>query len=514
MKEKIKDYLYKDGKLIHQRLQERIFNKEFPTYKKSHDELSLNNDLWLFVNDLSHTDFKCKSCSSQTAFKSFNLGYREFCSNTCVNKHNAENKEFSKKISETRTKKYSTEYYLDKYGYPRVGDKFLYYNKLIDRNKLIRILDSGYVDTKEYFISHWEDFKHKVSEEWVSLYFPLVYKEIITNYQNLDCTFQQKKYMYINDLANVPKCPSCNINNTDFNYSSFSFNYTCKSVNCRKSSSSQEREIYEYVINLVKELELEVINNFRIDNNEIDIYIPKLKLGIEFNGLYWHSEKYKEKDYHLKKKEFFKDRDIDIFFIWEDDWHAKKDLIKSMIKNKLGLSSKIFARKCEVKPIRYDQASKFHKNNHLRGSCIGKNHIGLFYDNDLVSCCTFGKSRFKESGNIELIRFSSRQGTSVIGGFSKILSFYIKSNKFDAGTKIISYADYDISNGNVYEKTGFNSHGHTGVGFYWIKGKERYSRQSLWKLSKGKQDSDNYLRNLGYTKIWNAGNLKYVLELK
>lgn len=34
---------------------------------------------------------------------------------------------------------------------------------------------------------------------------------------------------------------------------------------------------------------------------EIDFYLPKYKIGIEYDGVYWHSEVYKDKDYHLNK---------------------------------------------------------------------------------------------------------------------------------------------------------------------------------------------------------------------
>ena len=38
-----------------------------------------------------------------------------------------------------------------------------------------------------------------------------------------------------------------------------------------------------------------------LEGREIDIYIPSKQIGIEFNGTYWHSDKYVEKDYHYKK---------------------------------------------------------------------------------------------------------------------------------------------------------------------------------------------------------------------
>ena len=47
----------------------------------------------------------------------------------------------------------------------------------------------------------------------------------------------------------------------------------------------------------------EIVENSReiIKPYELDIYLPKLKIAFEFNGLYWHNELYLEKNYHLNK---------------------------------------------------------------------------------------------------------------------------------------------------------------------------------------------------------------------
>ena len=35
----------------------------------------------------------------------------------------------------------------------------------------------------------------------------------------------------------------------------------------------------------------DVINRAKINNTEIDIYIPSLEIGIEYDGYYWHKDK-------------------------------------------------------------------------------------------------------------------------------------------------------------------------------------------------------------------------------
>ena len=75
---------------------------------------------------------------------------------------------------------------------------------------------------------------------------------------------------------------------------------------------------------------------------EIDIYSPKLKLGFEFNGDYWHSDevinktskgKFKtsgEKDKF--KYNLAKEKGIDLYFIWEHDWESRLEVVKRYLR--------------------------------------------------------------------------------------------------------------------------------------------------------------------------------------
>ena len=71
---------------------------------------------------------------------------------------------------------------------------------------------------------------------------------------------------------------------------------------CGRSISNGESEICDYVKGLVGEENVVVRARNVIDNYEIDIYVPSKQIGIEYNGLYWHSEgNGKDKWYHLNK---------------------------------------------------------------------------------------------------------------------------------------------------------------------------------------------------------------------
>ena len=113
-----------------------------------------------------------------------------------------------------------------------------------------------------------------------------------------------------------------------------------------------------------------------------------------------------------------------------------------------------------------------------------------------------------------MYRFCSSK--NVIGGASKLLSYFIKQYK---PKKIISYADRRWSDGNLYKKIGFNLVRHTDISYYYFKPGYaiRYHRFGFRKniLSKKLVLFDPQLtewQNMqlnGYDRIWDCGNLKY-----
>lgn len=67
---------------------------------------------------------------------------------------------------------------------------------------------------------------------------------------------------------------------------------------------------------------------------------------------------------------------------------------------------------------------------------------------------TFGKSRFKsDNDGIEIIRFCNKLNYQIIGGASKLFSYFKKHYDYK---NIISYTECDISNGKLYENLGMS----------------------------------------------------------
>lgn len=118
---------------------------------------------------------------------------------------------------------------------------------------------------------------------------------------------------------------------------------------------------------------------------ELDIYLPDLNLAFEFNGLYWHSEKFKYNNYHMDKYDLCKEKNIELITIWEDDWSNKQDIIKSMILLKLDILPKIDSKNTEAKILDSTIAGSFMEKNSINGYIESDINIGLILNNIILS---------------------------------------------------------------------------------------------------------------------------------
>ena len=276
------------------------------------------------------------------------------------------------------------------------------------------------------------------------------------------------------------------------------------------SRSIKEDELLKYIQSVYSG---ETIKSYR-DGLEIDIYIPELKIGFEFNGLYFHSEKFRDKNYHLDKTKFFEDKGIRIIHIWEDDWDCKNEIIKSQINNWTGITkTKIYARECDVVEISDIKLTRsFIDTNHIQGYVNSIKKYGLVYKGELVSLMTFDRSEGRnkmEDGGWNLNRFCNKLNTSVVGGASKLFSFFIKQN---SPSRIISYADRDWSTGDLYFKLGFINTYTTRPDYKYIIDNNRVhkSRYKKSRLNTNLSES-NFMKSKGIDKIYDCGKIKFEL---
>lgn len=283
-------------------------------------------------------------------------------------------------------------------------------------------------------------------------------------------------------------------------------------------TSKYEDEIFEFV-----SLHIKAEKNKRFfESNykyELDIFIEEKNLGIEFNGLYWHSESlinsYRNsngKNYHIDKYNYFKDLGIRVINIFEDEWIDKKDIVKSILLSSIGIYDKIiYARKCEVKETSKDL---FLEENHIQGNAISSINLGLFYEGELVSAMIFSKPRYNKFYQYEMIRYCNKLNTLIIGGASKLLKYFERNYN---PKSIISYCDIRYFTGNMYKNLDFELKRITTPNYYWTDYSRRYNRMLFQKhklKNKLKEfhqeltEEENMILN-GYDRIFDCGNLVF-----
>ena len=378
-----------------------------------------------------------------------------------------QNDEIKEKIKQTSLEKYGTEY-------PIQNEEISSKMKNTVRKKYFEILLDK---TKDYF----EPLFSLV--EYIGLKDELKWKCKECGNEFVDIHF--------NSYQSLPRCPICN----PYSHSKF------------------ETEIVDYI----KSLGIEnIITNDRevIKPLELDIYLPDFNIAFECNGVYWHQEDIKGKDYHQNKTDLCKNKGIQLIHIWEDWWYNKQDIVKSIINNKLGLNTtKIYGRDTEIKEIDFKESKIFIEENHIQGFINSSVNIGLYYNNELVSLMTFGKSRYDKGYDWELLRFCNKKYTNVIGGASKLFNYF--SNNYLNNQNIISYALMDISNGKMYENLGFSLKGITKPNYFYIKGMKRESRQTYQKyklkdllkvFDENLSEKENMFIN-GYSRVYDSGSL-------
>jgi hypothetical protein len=293
-----------------------------------------------------------------------------------------------------------------------------------------------------------------------------------------------------------------------------------------ENSSIIENEFKSYI----KSLNVNSINNITsILNNkqEIDVYLPEHKLAFEIDGIYWHSNLFKDRNYHLNKTIQCENGGIQLIHIFDDEWIYKKNIIKSMVKSKLNqFDDKIFARKCVVKELDIKTNNLFLDENHLFGSVSSIIRLGLYYNEKLIAVMNFENLR-KNLGNFEnnnnyynLNRFCTILNTQVIGGASKLLKHFIKTYNPE---KIITYADRRFSNGGLYEKLNFTLVNINRPSYYYFNNnkKQRYHRfnyrkENIIKLGWYCEDKtiDEILLEHHIYKVYDCGTIKYQMDLK
>jgi len=291
---------------------------------------------------------------------------------------------------------------------------------------------------------------------------------------------------------------------------------------CTTNISKQEREIFEWVKSICPDTLPSVRNIEGV--SEIDIYVPSKKVGIEYNGHYWHSAQklmgkermtYAEaKKYHRNKSLACEKQGIRLIHIWDYEWddERKQKVLKNIILGALGmLTERYYARDCKVcrydnTSNRWDELNNFFKENNIQGNRGGTLVYTLEKDDKILMAYKFGKpsgGKAKLKYRYEMVRGASAPGVQVIGGATRLWKHFIKDESPDS---VVYYIDYNYFDGRSVEKIGLKCvGGEPGVKNYFVDEKVVKNRQPSRHA-----EIRQMIRENKVLELWNAGTKVYV----
>ena len=448
--------------------------------------------IWHYVNDYP-TYYLCR-CGNRTSFnRNWIDGYRKSCSPKCAQSNND--------VKEKRKNNIMTNYGVDNIA--KVSDIRL---KTEETNQIRYGASSSFQNDKvrkkwkdsiqlKYGVDHFfktDDFKIKAKQHYL--------KKYGVDHQSKVDDVQLKIQNTCLDRYGV----STYLNTTHARSSIKSYN-----------KSSYENEISEWLLSLG--IKSEGSKYGIIPPLILDIYIKEYNIAIEFNGLYWHSEFFKEKDYHLNKTLKCRENGIHLIHIWEDDWNNQKEVCKSIIINKIGIiKNKIFARKCKIgKIIDHKIASKFLNDNHIQGYSRFSDCYVLYYNDEIVSMMVFGWRSTNAKREYELIRFCNKINFNIIGGASRLFKHFI--NEHIEITSLTSYSDISIFSGGIYSKLGFTKVDKPiPINYWWVvkgvrKHRFNYNKKKLVKMGYSPIKTEvEIMHEIGNYRIFGCGQEKWI----
>lgn len=228
-----------------------------------------------------------------------------------------------------------------------------------------------------------------------------------------------------------------------------------------------------------------------------DILLPEFKIIIECDGLFWHSEAQKpDKNYHKKKRDAYLAHGFRPFFFREDEILSNPSICRSIAHNFMGKNLKVFARTTEV----VNGDSSFFSSFHLMGKGSGTVYSLVDKNGDTLASIQL-KFKSVRDKVLDVSRFCSKPGVTVVGGFSKLVSHAIRELQ---PNKVQTFIDLRYGDGTYLKSLGWNLVSQH-LSFVWTDARGNSFHRMKFPGSTGHQN--------GMLRVWDCGQAKWELNL-
>jgi hypothetical protein len=283
--------------------------------------------------------------------------------------------------------------------------------------------------------------------------------------------------------------------------------------------SKWHHELYDFFVSLDSNA---IVNDRNlISPFELDVVSSDQKFAIECNGLYWHSEAVcTDTKYHQNKSNHALQNNISLLHVFEDEWLdlQKREIIKSMIKVKLGKAQRIFARNLKLCNGESKIVEEFLEKNHLDGSVKSSKAFWLEDLEGNIVCALTLRKPFQQSKwgekTIEVARIATINNVVVVGGMSRLIKAAKTWCLEENYETLITYRDVRLGGSGVaYETAGFEFKYMTSERFWWTNGRHRIDRFAIRSIP-GIATQEEMAMDHKMFKIFGCSNAVYVMKIK
>lgn len=247
-----------------------------------------------------------------------------------------------------------------------------------------------------------------------------------------------------------------------------------------------------------------------IAGREVDIIVKSCGIGLEYNGVFWHSEtNKKDRMYHLDKLNRATKAGLDLIQIWDWQWIERNDQVQNFLRSRLGRNeNRVGVRSCEVRPIDKSVAEKFIDANHIqvapRKSSLC---LGAFSHGELVAIAMFAEHH-RGLPVMTLARICTKNNWTVCGFLSKATLVASRHFKMD----IVTWTDRCLSTGKGYIAAGYILQETLNPDYFYQKSGKVIKKQNFRKIDE--RTESQRATDEGMHRVWDCGKLRLVFKYK
>ena len=200
--------------------------------------------------------------------------------------------------------------------------------------------------------------------------------------------------------------------------------------------SQKQRDVYSFLKENCSIDKFKSEDRTMIYPYEIDIYDSTKRIGIEFDGLYWHSAYNGTPDNQLSyKSTLCMQKDIKLIHMFEDEWDLRPAQCKAKMKQILNIDE-IAVKDYSISKISVDDAQRFlDENSHDIFAKASKHNLAMNVNGKTVSMMSF--SLFNEK--ILVNEFCNAINMNISNSFCLFIKHIIDEFAIDHSFNAIQY---------------------------------------------------------------------------